>query len=43
VQIINPITFTDFDLWDVEATINAGNGNRYPNVKSFSLGLTVDF
>jgi TonB-linked SusC/RagA family outer membrane protein len=43
IQIINPITFTDFDLWDVEATINAGNGNRYPNIKSFSLGLTVDF
>jgi TonB-linked SusC/RagA family outer membrane protein len=43
IQIINPVTFTDFDLWDVEATINAGNGNRYPNIKSFSLGLTVDF
>lgn len=43
IQVINPITFTDFDLWDVEATINAGNGNRYPNIKSFSLGLTVDF
>lgn len=43
LQLINPITFTDFDLWDVEATINAGNGNRYPNVKSFSLGVTVDF
>jgi len=42
-QAINPLTFTDFDLWDVESTINTGNGRRYPNVKSFSLGITLDF
>jgi TonB-linked SusC/RagA family outer membrane protein len=42
-QAINPLTFTNFDLWDVESTIGSGNGNRYPNTKSFSLGLTVDF
>ncbi|RYZ47810.1 MAG: TonB-dependent receptor, partial [Chitinophagaceae bacterium] len=35
-QAINPLTFTNFDLWDVESTIGSGNGNRYPNTKSFS-------
>ncbi|MET0299536.1 MAG: TonB-dependent receptor, partial [Flavitalea sp.] len=43
VQMINPLTFTKFDLWDVESTVNSGNGGRYPNIKSASLGLTVDF
>ena len=43
MQAINPITFTKFDLWDVETTINSGNGGRYPNTKSLSLGVTVDF
>ena len=43
LQLINPLTFSEFDLWDVESTINTGNGNRYPNIKTYSLGLTVDF
>ncbi|SDX09893.1 TonB-linked outer membrane protein, SusC/RagA family [Hydrobacter penzbergensis] len=43
LQAINPITFSKFKLWDVESTVNAGNGGRYPNVKSYSLGVTVDF
>ncbi|RZK47493.1 MAG: TonB-dependent receptor [Pedobacter sp.] len=43
IQLINPLTFSDFDLWDVETTINTGNGSRYPNVKTYSLGLTLDF
>ncbi|NTS40970.1 TonB-dependent receptor [Flavisolibacter sp. BT320] len=42
-QAINPLTFTNFDLWDVESTIGSGNGNRYPNTKSFSIGVNLDF
>jgi len=43
LQAINPITFSNFDLWDLESTINVGNGTRYPNIKSFSLGFNVSF
>jgi hypothetical protein len=43
VQAINPLTFSKFDLWDVETTIGSGNGSRYPNTKSVSLGFTLDF
>lgn len=43
MQAINPITFSKFDLWDLESTINTGNGSRYPNIKSYSLGVTMDF
>ncbi len=43
VQAINPITFSNFDLWDLESTVNVGNGTRYPNIKSYSLGFNVSF
>lgn len=46
-QAINPLTFTDFKLWDPE--ISAGtdsgneNGGHYPNVKTYSLGVQLNF
>ncbi|MGC4103720.1 SusC/RagA family TonB-linked outer membrane protein [Ferruginibacter sp.] len=43
IQAINPVTFSKFDLWDLESTINVGNGTRYPNIKSYSLGFNVSF
>ncbi|WP_153796102.1 SusC/RagA family TonB-linked outer membrane protein [Foetidibacter luteolus] len=42
-QAFNPITFSKFDLWDVESTINSGNGAKYPNVKSYNLGVMFNF
>ncbi|PGH39543.1 MAG: SusC/RagA family TonB-linked outer membrane protein [Candidatus Nephrothrix sp. EaCA] len=42
-QCFNPLTFTKFDLWDVESTINGGNGGRYPNIRSYNLGLLLNF
>lgn len=43
MQAFNPLTFTQFKFWDLESTINAGNGTRYPNIKSYSLGLSLNF
>ncbi len=37
----NLLTFTKFDMWDVE--LGSGSGSRYPNVKTYSLGLTLSF
>jgi len=42
-QCFNPLTFTKFDLWDVESTMNGGNGGRYPNIRSYNLGLLFNF
>lgn len=37
----NLLTFTGFDMWDVE--LGAGNGAKYPNTKAYSVGLTFSF
>lgn len=37
----NLLTFSKFDLWDVELGTN--NGGRYPQVKTFSLGVNFQF
>jgi len=42
-QCFNPLTFTKFDLWDVESTTGGGNGARYPNIRSYNLGLLFNF
>lgn len=42
-QAFNPLTFTNFKLWDVESTVNTGNGAKYPNIKSFNLGVMLNF
>jgi len=43
----NLITWTPFKFWDPElgggAAIDGGAGTRYPNIKTFSLGLNVTF
>lgn len=43
VQAINPLTFSNFKFWDLESTVNVGNGTRYPNIKSYSLGVNLSF
>lgn len=43
LQAFNPLTFSKFKFWDLESTINAGNGTRYPNIKSYSLGISLNF
>src|SRR6218665_1512721 len=42
-QAFNALTFSKFKLWDVESTVNTGNGGTYPNVKSFNLGVQINF
>ena len=37
----NLFTFSQFDLWDPELDTN--NGAKYPIMKSFSVGLDVNF
>jgi hypothetical protein len=37
----NPLTFSKFDLWDPE--LNTDNGNKYPNVTSYSIGVNLNF
>lgn len=43
IQAINPLTFSNFKFWDLESTVNVGNGTRYPNIKSYSLGVNLNF
>ncbi|WP_134087945.1 TonB-dependent receptor [Olivibacter sp. XZL3] len=40
-QGFNLLTFSKFDLWDVE--IENGNGTTYPQLKTYSLGVQVNF
>jgi len=42
-QLFNPFTFSSFKLWDVESTVNSGNGAKYPNIKSYNLGILFNF
>ena len=37
----NVLTFSDFKLWDPE--LETTDGLRYPQMQSFSFGLTVNF
>lgn len=37
----NLLTFSAFDLWDPE--LDTSNGAKYPIMKSFSIGLDVNF
>jgi TonB-linked SusC/RagA family outer membrane protein len=37
----NLLTFTKFDMWDVELT--DGTGSAYPNTKTYSIGLNFSF
>lgn len=37
----NLLTFTKFDMWDVE--LGEGNGSQYPNISTYSLGLNFSF
>ncbi|MGE9313894.1 SusC/RagA family TonB-linked outer membrane protein [Niabella sp. CJ426] len=43
IQAVNPLTFSNFKFWDLESTVNVGNGTRYPNIKSYSLGVNLSF
>jgi hypothetical protein len=37
----NVLTFSKFNLWDVE--LNTSNGVRYPQVAAYSMGVHFDF
>lgn len=37
----NLLTFTGFDMWDVE--LGGGSGTAYPNVRTYSVGLSLSF
>jgi TonB-linked SusC/RagA family outer membrane protein len=37
----NLLTFSKFNLWDVE--LGSGRGTNYPNMKTFSLGVDLNF
>ena len=41
IQGVNLLTFSKFDLWDPE--LATANGSAYPNVKSYSIGLNLNF
>lgn len=40
-QGYNLLTFTKFDMWDVE--IREETGSEYPNIKTYSLGISFSF
>lgn len=37
----NLFTFSKFDMWDVE--LGEGNGSKYPNISTYSLGFNFQF
>lgn len=37
----NLLTFSKFDMWDVE--LGQGNGSKYPNISTYSIGLNFSF
>lgn len=41
IQGYNLLTFTKFDMWDVE--LGACDGTKYPNTKSCNIGLNFSF
>lgn len=41
LQGVNLLTFSKFQLWDPE--LNANYGNQYPNMRTISLGVNLNF
>ena len=41
IQGVNLLTFSKFKLWDPE--LATANGSAYPNIKSYSIGLNLNF
>ena len=41
VQAYNLLTFSSFKMWDVE--LGAGDGTKYPNTRSYNVGLSFSF
>ena len=41
VQGVNLLYWSKFKLWDPE--LNTGNGTRYPNVRTISMGIQATF
>jgi len=41
LQGVNLLTFSKFKLWDPE--LATANGSAYPNIKSYSIGLNLNF
>ena len=41
IQGVNLLTFSRFKLWDPE--LATANGSAYPNIKSYSIGLNLNF
>lgn len=41
VQAFNLLTFSSFKMWDVE--LGAGDGTKYPNTRSYNVGLSFSF
>jgi len=37
----NILTFSKFDMWDVE--LGEGNGSKYPNISTYSFGVNFSF
>lgn len=42
IQAYNLLTFTGFDMWDVELGTD-GYGTKYPNTRSYNVGLSFSF
>ncbi len=43
VSAQNLLTFSPFKLWDPEIATNAVNLNQYPNMKTVTVGVALDF
>ncbi|MBR3500733.1 MAG: TonB-dependent receptor [Bacteroidales bacterium] len=41
IQGVNLLTFSKFKLWDPE--LATSNGSAYPNIKSYSIGVNLNF
>ena len=41
IQGVNLLTFSKFKLWDPE--LATANGSAYPNIRSFSIGINLNF
>lgn len=42
MSCFNVLTFTSFDMWDVELGQD-GNGMKYPNLRTYALGINFSF
>ena len=41
IQGVNLLTFSDFKLWDPE--LSASYGNQYPQVRTVTIGVNLNF